>query len=110
VSSLFIDRSRRGRDRKVVGVTSTYAISAYDHWYCEFESDQGEVYNIMRSNLSVTCDRLVVSSGSSVSSSNKTDHNDITEILLKVALSTIKQTVFTNTTFLIFKPLKLSDR
>jgi hypothetical protein len=29
--------------------------------------------------------------GTPVSSTNKTDHDDITEILLKVALSTIKQ-------------------
>ena len=32
------------------------------------------------------------SQGHPVSSTNKTDHHDITEILLKVALSTIKQT------------------
>ena len=43
--------------------------------------------------MSVTCDRSVVfSPGPPVSSTNKTDHHDITEILLKVALSTIKQT------------------
>ena len=34
----------------------------------------------------MTCDRLLVSS------TNKTDHHDIAEILLKVALNTIKQT------------------
>jgi hypothetical protein len=27
---------RRGRDRMVVGFTTTYAISAYHHWCCEF--------------------------------------------------------------------------
>ena len=48
--------------------------------------DQGEVYNIMWSSLSVTCNRLVVFS------TNKTDSQDRTEILLKVALNTIKQT------------------
>jgi len=31
------------------------------------------------------------SPGTPVSSTNKTDHHDITEILLKVALNTIKQ-------------------
>jgi hypothetical protein len=36
-------------------------------------------------------DRSVVFSGSSVSSTNKTDRHDIGEIVLKVALSTIKQ-------------------
>ena len=29
---------RRGRERIVVGFTTTYAISAYHHWCCEFES------------------------------------------------------------------------
>jgi hypothetical protein len=28
----------RGRDRLVVGFTTTYAISAYHHWCCELES------------------------------------------------------------------------
>jgi len=32
---------RRGRDRMVVGFTTTYAISAYHHWCCEFESRSG---------------------------------------------------------------------
>jgi len=27
-----------GRDRMLVGFTATYAISAYHHWCCEFES------------------------------------------------------------------------
>jgi hypothetical protein len=36
------------------------------------------------------------SSGPSVSSTNKTDSHDLTEILLKVALNTIKQTKQTN--------------
>ena len=42
--------------------------------------------------MSVTCGRFVVSSGSPVSSTNKTDRHDINEVLLKVALNTIKQT------------------
>ena len=57
----------RGRDRMVVGFTNTYAIIPYLHCCCEFES----------------CDR------SAVFSTNKKDRHDITEILLKVALSTI---------------------
>ena len=32
---------RRGRDRMVVGFTTTYAISAYHHRCCEFESRPG---------------------------------------------------------------------
>jgi len=31
-------RGHRGRDRLVVGFTTTYAISVYRHWCCEFES------------------------------------------------------------------------
>ena len=31
----------RERDRMVVGFTTTYAISAYHHWCCEFESRSG---------------------------------------------------------------------
>jgi hypothetical protein len=49
-------------------------------------------YNIVWYNLSMTCDRSVVFSGYSVSSTSKTDRHDITEILLKVTLSTINQT------------------
>ena len=52
--------------------------------------DQGEVYNIISSSLSVTGQWF-----SSVSSINKTDRHDITEILLKVALKQKKQTKIT---------------
>jgi hypothetical protein len=38
---LYCCRGRRGRDRMVVGFTTTYAISAYHHWCCEFESRSG---------------------------------------------------------------------
>jgi hypothetical protein len=41
----------------------------------------------------------VVFSGTPVSSTNKTDHNDITEKLLKVALKTINQKSLTPFTF-----------
>ena len=34
-------RGRRGHDRMVVGFTTSYAISAYHHWCCEFESRPG---------------------------------------------------------------------
>jgi hypothetical protein len=45
-------------------------------------------------SLSVTCGRLVVSPGTPVLSTNKTDRHNITEILLKVALKTITLTIF----------------
>ena len=38
---LLYSEYRRGRDRMVVGFTITYAISAYHHWCCEFESRSG---------------------------------------------------------------------
>ena len=70
-------RVRRGHEHIVVGFTTTYAINAYHHW-CD-----------------KVCQWLVTgrwfSLGPPVSSSNKTDHQDITEKLLKVALNT-KQT------------------
>jgi hypothetical protein len=34
-------RGRHGRDRMVVGFTTTCGISAYHHWCCEFESRTG---------------------------------------------------------------------
>jgi hypothetical protein len=46
-------------------------------------------YNIMWWSLWGTCDRSVVFIGTLVSSTNKTDCHDITEILLKVVLNTI---------------------
>jgi hypothetical protein len=44
-------------------------------------------------DLSVTCGRSVVFSGTLVSSTNKTDGHDVTEMLLKVVLNTITQTL-----------------
>jgi hypothetical protein len=58
-------RGRLGRDRMVVGFTTTYAISAYHHWCCEFESRSGRGVHW---NMSIT------------------------ETLLKVALKTINLT------------------
>jgi hypothetical protein len=37
-------RSRRGRDRMVVGFVTTYAISVYYHQCCEVQSRSAEVY------------------------------------------------------------------
>ena len=42
--------------------------------------------------MSVTYSRLWFSQDTPVSSTNKTDYHDITEVLLKVALKTIKPT------------------
>ena len=45
-ASLYLSSGRRGSNRVVVGFTTTYTISAYHHYSCEFESRSGEVYNI----------------------------------------------------------------
>ena len=80
----------------VVGFTTNCAISVYHHksWEFKFRSWRG-VLNI------TSCDKvchwlaagLWFSPGTLVSSTNKTDCNDITEILLKVAVNTITLTL-----------------
>ena len=83
---------RGGRGRMVVGFITTYAISSYHHWRCEFKScfRRGVLDTPLFDQV---C--LWLWTGwwfSPVSSTNKTDRHDITEILLKVALNIIKQT------------------
>jgi hypothetical protein len=39
-------KGRRGRDRMVVGFTTTYVINDYHHYRCEFESRSGGVHSI----------------------------------------------------------------
>ncbi len=73
----------RGRDRMLVGFTTTCAISAYYHERCEFESRSWR--GVLDTTMSVTCGRSVVFTGYS----NKTYCYNITEVLLKVALYTI---------------------
>jgi hypothetical protein len=79
---------RHDRDRMVVGFTTTYAISAYYHW-CR--SGRGVQHDVI---LCVSHLRQVGGffPGPPVSSTNTTNSHDINEILLKVALNTIKQT------------------
>ena len=40
-SNIIVYCGNRGRDRMVAGFITTYAISAYHHWCCEFESRSG---------------------------------------------------------------------
>jgi len=65
---------RRGRHRMVVGFTTTYAISAYYHWCCEFERQSGR--GVQRYVIKV-CKLLATgrwfSPGPPVFSTNKTD-------------------------------------
>ena len=83
-------RVRRGRDRMVVGFITTYAISDYHCWYCEFESQlrrgvQHYVINFVSDLLQVSSFLRVLRFPPPI---KKTDRHDITEILLKVALNT----------------------
>jgi hypothetical protein len=82
-----------GHDRMTVEFTTTYAISANHHRCCEFESRSGR--GVQHSVIKFVSDLRQVDGflrGPPVSSTNETDRHDITEILLKVALNTIKQT------------------
>ena len=86
-----------GRDRMVAGFTTTCAIIVYHHWSCEFKPRSWwGVLNIILFDKAcqwlATSLRFSPGSCTMVSSTNKIDRHDITEILLKVALNTIKQT------------------
>ena len=83
ILSFFIVR-RRGRDRMVVGFTTTYAIGVYHHWCCGIDPAQGEVHTLCDEVCQWLAAGRWFSPGPLVSSTNKT------EILLKVALNTMK--------------------
>jgi hypothetical protein len=71
----------------VVGLTTTYAISNV-----ELESHSGEVYSIQHYVIKFVNEWRHVSGFFKVlpvSSTNKSDGQDITEILLKVAIKTL---------------------
>jgi hypothetical protein len=74
----------------VVGFTTTGAISAYHHKSCDYESRSVEVYSIQQYVIKFVSDLRQVGGFlrvPPVSSTNKTDRHDITEIFLKVALN-----------------------
>ena len=91
-----------GHDRMVVGFIATYAISAYHHWSCEFEFHSW--WCVLYTTL---CDKACqwlatgrwLSQGTPVPSTNKANHHEITEILLKVVLNTITLTLTHKTLF-----------
>jgi hypothetical protein len=93
VIEMILVNIRDRRDRMVVGFTTTCAISAY-HWVripC-----MEEVYSIQHYVINF-CQWFATgrwfSLGTLVSSNNKANRHDITEILLKVVLNTINQTL-----------------
>jgi len=66
-------------------------IQSYHHLRCECESRSGEVYLIQHYVIKFACDLwqgMLFSPGTLVTSTNKTDRHNITEILLKVGLNT----------------------
>ena len=68
-----------------------YAICAYHHWCCELESQSGR--GVQHYVIKFVSDLWQVGGFLRVlrfPPPNKTDRHDITEILLKVALNTIK--------------------
>jgi hypothetical protein len=82
----------RSSDCMVVGFIITYAIIAYHHLtlWVRTPLRRGVLDTALYDQV---CQRLVTGQwlcpGTPVSSSDKTDHHDITEILLKMALKTI---------------------
>ena len=72
----------RGHDRMTVGFATTCAISAYHHYVysihhvIKFVSDLGQVGGFLE-----------------VSTINNSDHHDIAEILLRLVLNSITQTI-----------------
>jgi hypothetical protein len=94
------DRGHHGRDRIVVGFTTNYAISAYHHERCEFESC------LWRAVLDTTlCDKVCqwhaagrwFSPGTLVSSTNKTDCHDRTITTMMAPIAVIKEISFDKT-------------
>jgi hypothetical protein len=47
-SYVLLLRNRRGRDRMAAGFTTVYAISAYHHQCCEFESGRGVQHYVIK--------------------------------------------------------------
>ena len=88
LQTFLIDIQSRGRDRMVVGFTTTYAISAYHHYRILFRRGAHDT-----KLCDQICQWLVEGrwfySEYSVSSTSNTDRHDITEILFKVVLNTI---------------------
>jgi hypothetical protein len=75
----------------VVGFTTTYAISAYRHLGCKFEfcSWRG-------AHDTTLCDKIWrwLTAGRCLFSTNKTEGQDITEILMTLAQRTITTTLW----------------
>ena len=95
---LALVKSKGCRDRMVVEFTTTYAIRAYisPQAFVSSNPAHGDVYSIQHYVTKFGSDLRQGSSFPWISS-NKIDHYDITEILLKVALNTITLTLVKST-------------
>ena len=83
---------RRGRDRMVVGFTTTCMISVYHTKVRSSNPAHGAVYSIQYYVIKFVSDLRQIGGffpATPVSSTNKTDRYDIAELLLKVALNKI---------------------
>jgi len=104
---------RRGRDRMVVGFTTTWTISAFQRISREFESRLW--WCVLDTTLcDQACQWLATgrwfSRGTAVCSTNKTDSHDIAEILLKVSLNTIASIALTPTKFIHVDTKYMSEK
>jgi hypothetical protein len=84
-------RNLHGRGRMVVGFKLPMQSVPITTNIVSSNRVHGEVYSIQHYVIKFVSD-LLQDGGTLVSSTNKTDRHDITELLLKVALNTIKQT------------------
>ena len=84
-------RNLHGRGRMVVGFKLPMQSVPITTNIVSSNRVHGEVYSIQHYVIKFVSDLRQVG-GTLVSSTNKTDRHDITELLLKVALNTIKQT------------------
>ena len=104
----FLISYRHDLYRMVVGFTMTYAISAYYQSSCEFKSRSGEVYSIQHYVIKFVSDLWQVSGflrALRFPPPNKTDRHDITEIVLKVVLTTITITFNPSILIIFFSPI-----
>ena len=92
MSVFLCNKGHCGSVRMVVGFTTTRTISVYHHYSCEFEPRSW--WGVFDTKL---CDKVCqwlalcrwFSPGTPVSSTNRPDRHDVTEILLDMALNTI---------------------
>ena len=105
-----IYRGRRGSGRMVFGFTTICAISVYQHHSCEFEPRLWRsVHSIQHYVIKLRQVGGFLDPDTPVSSTNKADRHNITEILLKVALKTINQTIIIIQTSILLLMTNLSN-